>query len=52
MKMIASRKTDSRPRACIYYHKAMTKQLWIKDSLTTAECAVAQTLVVGFMLHG
>ena len=38
--------TDSRPRACIYYHKAMTKQLWIKDSLTTTDCAVAQTLVL------
>ena len=29
-KIIASRNTDSSPRACIYYHKAMTKQLWIK----------------------
>ena len=57
-KIIASRNTDSRPRACIYYHKAMAKQLWIKDSLTTTDCAVAQTLVdgkkhdPGFMLHG
>ena len=32
-KIIASRNTDSRPRACISYHKAITKQLWIKDSL-------------------
>ena len=46
-KIIASRNTGSRPRACIYYHKAMTKQLWIKDSLTTTDCAVAQTLVDG-----
>ena len=46
-KMIASRNTDSRPRACIYYHKAMAKQLRIKDSLTTTDCAVAQTLVDG-----
>ena len=46
-KIIASRNTDSRPRACIYYHKAMTKQLWIKDSLTTTDCAVAQTHVDG-----
>ena len=46
-KIIASRNTDSRPRACIYYHKAMAKQLWIKDSLTTTDCAVAQTLVDG-----
>ena len=37
----------SRPRACIYYNKAMTKQLWIKDALTTTDCAVAQTLVDG-----
>ena len=46
-KIIASRNTDSRPRACIYYHKAMAKQLWIKDSLTTTDCGVAQTLVDG-----
>ena len=49
-KIIASRNTDSRPfspRACIYYNKAMTKQLWIKDALTTTDCAVAQTLVDG-----
>ena len=46
-RIIASRITDSRPRTCIYYHKAMAKQLWIKDSLTTTDCAVAQTLVGG-----
>ena len=46
-KIIASRNTntDSRPRACIYYHKAMTKQLWIKDSLTTTDCAVAPSVL-------
>ena len=47
MRTIASREKEVRPRACIYHHKSMLNQLWPKDSLTTEDCAVAQTAVDG-----
>ena len=47
MRIIASRKTDTRPRACIYHHKNMSNKLWILDSLNTRDCAAAQTKVDG-----
>ena len=47
LKAIASRNKETRPRACIFHHKSMSKQLWPKDSFTTGDCAVAQTQVDG-----
>ena len=47
MRTIASRNKEVRPRACIYHHKSLTKQLWPKDSLTTEDCVAAQTAVDG-----
>ena len=45
LKAIASRNKETRPRACIFHHKSMSRQLWPKDSFTTGDCAVAQTQV-------
>ena len=47
MRIVASRKTETRPRACIYHHKNMSNKLWILDSLNTRDCAAAQTKVDG-----
>ena len=34
-------------RASIFFHKSMERQIWIKDSITTEDCAAVQTKVNG-----
>ena len=45
LKAIASRTKETRPRACIFHHISMSRQLWPKDSFTTGDCAIIQIYV-------